>query len=38
MTNAEPKKNPYTFRLLWAAVLLAGNFLVAAIYFQLINI
>lgn len=28
----------YPFRILWGAVLLAGNLLVAAIYFQVLNI
>ncbi len=29
---------PYRFRTFWAIVLLAVNFLVAAIYFQIFNI
>ena len=28
----------YPFRLFWGGLLLAGNVLVAAIYFQLINL
>lgn len=28
----------YPFRFLWAGVLLAGNLLVAAIYFHVVNI
>lgn len=37
MFDAKSKKG-YTYRIFWAAVLLAGNFLVAGIYFHLINI
>ncbi|PSO57706.1 MAG: photosystem one PsaX [Cyanobacteria bacterium QH_8_48_120] len=29
---------PYPYRTAWAVVLLVGNFLVAAIYFHLINL
>lgn len=36
-TQAE-KKPPYTFRASWAILLLAINFLVAAIYAHLVNI
>ncbi len=28
---------PYTFRALWGALLLAGNVLIAAFYFKIIN-
>ncbi|NJK99583.1 MAG: photosystem I protein PsaX [Spirulinaceae cyanobacterium RM2_2_10] len=28
---------PYSFRLFWGAVLLAGNVLVASFYFKIIN-
>ena len=31
-------KAPYTFRTFWALVLLAGNFLIAAIYFHVLNV
>lgn len=31
-------KRPYPFRTFWALLLLAGNFLVAAIYFHVWNI
>ena len=34
---AQTGKPPYPFRTLWALVLLAGNFLIAAIYFHVIN-
>jgi len=38
-TQAQKEKKPsYTFRAGWALLLLAGNFLVAAIYAHLINI
>lgn len=30
-------KPPYTFRVFWAVLLLAVNFLVAAYYFNIIN-
>jgi photosystem I protein len=30
-------KPPYTFRTLVSLILLAGNFLVAAIYFHIVN-
>lgn len=35
---AKTGKPPYTFRTFWAIVLLAVNFLVAAIYFHVLNI
>ncbi|MBD2022707.1 photosystem I protein PsaX [Leptolyngbya sp. FACHB-36] len=31
-------KPPYPFRTFWALVLLAGNFVIAAIYFHVLNI
>ncbi len=34
---AQSGKPPYPFRTVWALVLLAGNFLIAAIYFHVIN-
>lgn len=39
-TNAASTKGkfPYTFRTGWALLLLAGNFLIAAIYFHVVNI
>lgn len=38
-TTASPKgRFPYTFRTSWALLLLAVNFLVAAIYFHVVNI
>lgn len=30
-------KPPYPYRAFWAAILLLGNFLVAGIYFHVIN-
>jgi photosystem I protein len=38
MTTAKTNKPNYTFRTFWALVLLAVNFLVAAIYFHIFNI
>lgn len=38
MTTAKTNKPTYTFRTAWALVLLAINFLVAAIYFHILNI
>lgn len=38
MATQTQKKPPYTFRAGWAILLLAINFLVAAIYAHLINI
>ena len=38
MTTAKTKKPTYTFRTAWALLLLAINFLVAAIYFHIFNI
>jgi photosystem I protein len=35
---AKTGKPPYTFRTAWALLLLAGNFLIAAIYFHVWNI
>lgn len=37
MATQTTKKPTYTFRASWALLLLAGNFLVAAIYMHLIN-
>ncbi|MBD3882008.1 photosystem I protein PsaX [Phormidium tenue FACHB-886] len=38
MTSKSPTaKPPYTFRLGWALLLLAGNFLVAAFYFGILK-
>ncbi|MDX2230445.1 MAG: photosystem I protein PsaX [Leptolyngbyaceae cyanobacterium bins.349] len=37
-TQSQQKKPSYTFRAGWAILLLAVNFLVAAIYAHLINI
>ena len=36
--SSAPVKPNYTFRTTWAIVLLAINFLVAAIYFHVLNI
>ncbi len=30
-------KPPYPFRVLWGAILLAGNVLIASFYFKIIN-
>ncbi|MEX0268228.1 photosystem I protein PsaX [Leptolyngbyaceae cyanobacterium UHCC 1019] len=38
MATQAPAKKPYTFRASWAILLLAINFLVAAIYAHIINI
>jgi photosystem I protein len=38
MTTAKTTKPTYTFRAFWAILLLAINFLVAAIYFHIFNI
>jgi photosystem I protein len=38
MTTAKTTKPTYTFRIFWALLLLAINFLVAAIYFHIFNI
>ncbi|PZV18567.1 MAG: phosphorylase [Leptolyngbya sp.] len=37
-TQATTKKPSYTFRAFWAILLLAVNFLVAAIYAHIVNI
>jgi len=36
--TTKTSKPPYPFRTFWALVLLAGNFLVAAIYFHVLNV
>jgi photosystem I 4.8kDa protein len=38
MATQAPTKKPYTFRAFWAILLLAGNFLIAAIYAHIVNI
>jgi len=38
MPVAQYGEPPYRFRTFWALVLLAGNLLVAAIYFHILNI
>ncbi|NJL83056.1 MAG: photosystem I protein PsaX, partial [Chloroflexaceae bacterium] len=46
MASTSPAKNrpvpqsgnpPYPYRTLWAGLLLAGNILIAAVYFHLVN-
>lgn len=38
MPVAQYGEPPYRFRTFWALLLLAGNVLIAAIYFEILNI